>query len=781
MKLIEYPDLATCRQSLQRPAANLAWYRQQVAPILEAVKERGDAALREFSAKFDGYAGESLEISAAEARSVIENLPQELKTAIDTAYRNIRAFHHAQHEPEIRVETTPGVWCSRRSIAIDKVGLYIPGGTAPLFSTVLMLGAPAQLAGCREIVLCTPPDKSGQVHPAMLYAAMLCGVHRIFRIGGAQAIAAMTYGTETVPQVYKIFGPGNPWVTAAKQLASLDGVAIDMPAGPSEVAIIADKNANPAFVAADLLSQAEHGADSQVVLFSDNAGIIKAVMREIKEQLSTLPRKEFAAEALQKSAAVLVGSMDEALEFCNDYAPEHLILQVDDPEKQAGQVRNAGSVFLGAFSPESAGDYASGTNHTLPTGGYARAYAGVSLDSFVKKVTFQQISAEGLAKLKPAIVAMAEAEQLDAHARAVSIRVAGLPEEAAAKQAPAPRPNIAALKPYSSARDEFSGIAAIQLDANENSLGSPLPDNFNRYPNPPDILRQLIASRKKISPASVFLGNGSDEAIDLLLRAYCTPGRDNVLILPPTYGMYAVQAAINDVEIRKAPLTPDFQIDPEAVCSAVDVFTKVIFICSPNNPSGNSLDPTAIESLLKWFPGIVVIDEAYADFSTQPSWTGRLSEFPNLVILQTLSKAWGLAGLRLGMAFAAPEIISVLNKIKYPYNLNTATIKLAENALRHGATEFAQNLAILIRERDRLKAALPGLPSVKKVFPSNANFLLVQVSDADAIYRYLADNGVIVRNRSREMHCENCLRMTIGKPEENDRLLELLTGFSTGS
>jgi histidinol dehydrogenase len=346
-----------------------------------------------------------------------------LKAAIRQAYQNISSFHFAQWEQVQKVQTMPGVTCWRKSIPIGRVGLYIPGGTAPLFSTVLMLGIPAQLAGCQQVTLCTPAQKDGSVHPAILFAAQLCGIQQIFKVGGAQAIGAMAYGTETISKVWKIFGPGNPWVTTAKQLVSLDGIAIDLPAGPSEVCVVADASAHPEFVAADLLSQAEHGSDSQVMLISDNEALISAVERALEIQLKTLPRLDFAQKSLSNSMAILVNDLEEAMVWANAYAPEHLILAVEHPEHWADRVTDAGSVFLGHFTPESAGDYASGTNHTLPTSGYARAYSGVSLDSFLKKVTFQQISAEGLGALAPSIVAMANAEGLEAHANAVKIRL----------------------------------------------------------------------------------------------------------------------------------------------------------------------------------------------------------------------------------------------------------------------------------------------------------------------------------------------------------------------
>ncbi len=420
MQHLHYPNISESDRLLARPAADLSVYRQKVSNMLADIRSRGDAAVRELALQFDGQ--EPSLVEAVEFEAAAAALSPALQTAIRQAYANIRAFHAAQQEKMPVQEPLPGVQCWRRSVPVERVGLYVPGGTAPLFSTVLMLGVPAQLAECQEIVLCTPPQENGALHPAVLFAAALCGIKTVFKLGGVQAIGAMAYGTETIPRVWKIFGPGNPWVTAAKQLVSLDGVAIDLPAGPSEVAVIADQTANPAFVAADLLSQAEHGADSQVLLLTDSPALLEALEAELGRQVAQLPRRVVAEQALSQSKALLVSNLEEAMTWANAYAPEHLILQVAGAEHWAQRVVNAGSVFIGPNTPESAGDYASGTNHTLPTGGYARAYGGVSLDSFVKKITFQQITAPGLRRLGPTIVEMARAEGLDAHANAVTIR-----------------------------------------------------------------------------------------------------------------------------------------------------------------------------------------------------------------------------------------------------------------------------------------------------------------------------------------------------------------------
>ncbi len=423
MKYSKNPDKSEWTELLKRPVFNSNSLEEKVLPILKLVKEKGDEALRKFTLEFDKVNIASFLVSDKEISNAEKLVSEELKKAIDTARINIEKFHLLQREDIKKVETTPGVICWRKSVPITKVGLYIPGGTAPLFSTILMLGVPANIAGCEEIILCTPPDKMGNVHPAILYTASILGIRKIFKVGGAQAIAAMSYGTETIPQVYKIFGPGNQYVMAAKQLVTKEGTAIDMPAGPSEVAVLADETCIPAFAASDLLAQTEHGIDSQVILVSTSEKVLEEIQKEVVLQLQLLSRKEIASKALENSKVILLKDLNEAMELINQYAPEHLILQVKDYDKYASMVKNSGSVFLGNYTPESAGDYASGTNHTLPTNGYSKAYSGVSVDSFVKKITFQHISKEGIRNLGPTIEIMAEAEQLDAHKNAVTLRI----------------------------------------------------------------------------------------------------------------------------------------------------------------------------------------------------------------------------------------------------------------------------------------------------------------------------------------------------------------------
>lgn len=426
MKVIRYPERAEWTSLLERPHIDMTALYATVNTVLTDVRTRGDRAVLDYEETFDRVSLSSLQVTEAEMEAAEQLVPEELKDALRQAERNIATFHEAQRFQGKKIETAPGVVCWQKAVPIEKVGLYIPGGTAPLFSTVLMLAVPARLAGCREIVLCTPPDREGRVNPAILYAARLAGVHRIFKAGGVQAIGAMAYGTETVPKVYKIFGPGNQYVMAAKQQVSLHEVAIDMPAGPSEVLVVADEKANPVFVAADLLSQAEHGADSQVLLVTTSDRMLERVREEVQVQLEKLPRRELAVRSLEHSKLILVHSMEEAMELANAYAPEHLILEVEDYTSLSEKVVNAGSVFMGAYTPESAGDYASGTNHTLPTSGYARAYSGVNLDSFVRKITFQELSPEGIRNIGPAIEKLASGEQLDAHKNAVTLRLLSL-------------------------------------------------------------------------------------------------------------------------------------------------------------------------------------------------------------------------------------------------------------------------------------------------------------------------------------------------------------------
>jgi histidinol dehydrogenase len=423
MKIIKYPERKTWNELLKRPEIDRSELESVVTKILYDIKKNGDKAVLNYTFKYDNVKLSTIIVSEAEIAEAKKSVNDSLKKAITEARNNIERFHISQNTPTKIIETTQGVKCWQKSTPIEKVGLYVPGGTAPLFSTVLMLGIPAMIAGCKEIVLCSPPGKDGKIAPSILYTADLIGIKKIFKTGGVQAIGAMAFGTESIPKVYKIFGPGNQYVMAAKQTVCLGGTAIDMPAGPSEVAVIADKTSNPAYVASDLLAQAEHGKDSQVILFTTEEGIIQDVIKELNQQLSELPRKDIASVALENSKAIVLGNEGDLMDMVNEYAPEHLIISIDNAEKLGDKVLNAGSVFLGHLTPESAGDYASGTNHTLPTNGFARAYNGVNLDSFVKKITFQQISENGILNIGPIIEIMAMEENLYGHKNSISIRL----------------------------------------------------------------------------------------------------------------------------------------------------------------------------------------------------------------------------------------------------------------------------------------------------------------------------------------------------------------------
>lgn len=423
MKIIENPRIDIWKEILQRPVIETGALFGTVSKVLDDVRLNGDEALRRYELEFDHVSLEKLNVEDGEFYEAVNYIPEDLKKAIDVAYSNIHKFHSAQRFEEIKVETSPGVTCIQRSVPISKVGLYIPGGTAPLFSTVLMLAIPAKIAGCSEIVLCSPPDRNGKINPYILYAARIAGVTNVYKVGGAQAVAAMAYGTESVSKVDKIFGPGNQYVVAAKQLVSLSDVAIDMPAGPSEVEVLTDESSNPSFVAADLLSQAEHGADSQVLLVSTDRNMIDKVVVELEKQLEELPRKEIAAKSISHSQAIYVDNMETAISITNEYAPEHLILSVKNYNDIASKITNAGSVFLGQYACESAGDYASGTNHTLPTKAYAKAYSGLCLDSFMRKMTLQELTPQGIKSIGHAVELMAGAEGLDAHKNAMNLRL----------------------------------------------------------------------------------------------------------------------------------------------------------------------------------------------------------------------------------------------------------------------------------------------------------------------------------------------------------------------
>lgn len=770
MRIQINPNRTEWKALSARPGLDVVDLEETIQTVFNQVKVSGDEALKDYTKRFDGVHLTDIEVTADEWEACIELMDESLKQAIQIAATNIETFHRSQQQEEQRVETTAGVTCWRKSLPIQCVGMYIPGGSAPLFSTVLMLGIPASIANCPTRILCTPPDSFGQINPAIAYAARLAGVQRIFKVGGAQAIAAMSIGTETIPKVDKLFGPGNQYVTAAKVYAQRLGIAIDMPAGPSEVLVASDDSVPASFVAADLLAQAEHGPDSQVVFLSDSETYLEEVMDQLKLQLLALPRVEIAVEALNNSLMVVLDSENWS-GFINTYAPEHLIVMGKYEEEVVNEVVNAGSVFIGPFTAESFGDYASGTNHTLPTAGFAKAYSGVSLDSFVKKITYQKVNRIGLQELGNTVVTLAQAEGLQGHANAVLVRInKELKVQKQDEQSIAMyiRPEFQKITPYSSARDEFEGNAAVFLDANENGLLQ----NYNRYPDPLQRrLKQVVSEIKGLKTDQLFLGNGSDEVLDLILRLVGRPRVDQVAFLNPSYGMYHVLANINQLKPVPIQLDAKFEIEPSKVLREANG-CKVLILCNPNNPTGKLITRKAMLEIFSNFRGVVVVDEAYIDFCPSESVHDLIMEYPNLIVTQTLSKSFGMAGLRIGMAIASTDWIHALNRIKPPYNLSTIVQDKAMEILQKN--NWKDIVQTIVSERSRVKSALEICDKVVQVVDSEANFLLFQVTDANAVYAKLANEGIVVRNRTNQAGCQNMLRVSIGSPEENNRFIQSL-------
>lgn len=816
--------------------------RQQVELILQKVQQSGDEALCDFTAQFDGVALDSPILPMERVRKQAEKLAGNVKSAIDQAFDNIARFHEAQRPQNTEIETSPGIICQQRFTALQRVGLYIPGGTASLPSTVLMLGVPAMLAGCEQRVLISPPDQQGLLSPAICYAALKCGVTQVCLGGGAQAIGALAFGTESIPAVDKIFGPGNSYVTEAKQQVSqvAGGPAIDLPAGPSELLVIADKTADPDFVAADLLSQAEHGADSQVLLLTPSETQVNNVREALQRQLAQLPRADIAQQALRASSLIVTDTLGDAVTISDRYAPEHLSLQTDSAEQLLEQVRNAGSVFVGHYTPESGGDYATGTNHVLPTYGFARNYNSLGLLDFYRRFTVQQASARGLQELGNTIVALAEEEQLDAHARAVSLRLSSnrferdrsaqerLVQESAEQQPDAKgmalsnadtgcdskssapgvydllRPHLLKFTPYASARrilskgqnkagtnagNNTSGDSQIWLNANESPYADPYQvdtNGLNRYPDfQSEQLNQAYADYAGVNADQVISHRGSDESIELLIRSFCEPdsGRnqaDGILICPPTYGMYAVSAGINNNPVYDVPLV-NGQLDLNGIANVLDK-VKVIFLCSPSNPLGNTLNRDDIKRVLDMAKGkaLVVVDEAYIEFSETEhsetaSWVDEIDNYDNLVVTRTLSKAFGLASIRMGFTLANAELIDLLKRVLAPYPLPDTSVQIAIQALEpESISRMRNNVLRILEQRQQLTEWLEQQPWAQRVYPSDTNFILVQTRDAEAIMRQASDNGILLRNQSAQRGLQQCVRITVGSPEENKKLYEVL-------
>jgi histidinol dehydrogenase len=775
MKTVINPSLRELEQALKREkpaAANLELF---ISSVFREIEKNGDQALKNFTLQFDRTAPDRLLVEEKEFEEAELLVSPELKQAIRHAAKNIECFHRSQENREPAVETTPGVLCWRKSVPIQTVGLYVPGGTAPLFSTVLMLGIPAKIAGNPTRYLCTPPNKQGKVHPAILFAARTAGIDVVYKAGGAQAIAAMSLGTETIPKADKIFGPGNQYVTAAKVFAQSLGIAIDLPAGPSEVLVAADSSVPASFVAADLLAQAEHDTDSQVILLTDAADYLENVLEEVSKQLELLPRKEIAREALKSSIAI-VATVEDWPEIINSYAPEHAIIMGWYEAGIVPKITNAGSVFIGQNTAESFGDYASGTNHTLPTSGSAKAYSGVSLDSFVKKITYQQVSNEGLKSLGETVITMAEAEQLQGHANAVRIRMEREREQNENENENENesditrflRKDLRDVQPYRSARDEFDGAEKIFLDANEHAFETA----YNRYPDPKQKeLKKIISELKGFDPENVFLGNGSDEVLDLIFRLTGTPFLDSVAYLNPSYGMYAVLARLNGLRTREINLDCEFQLPVSEILAQAEG-CRLLVLCNPNNPTGKRMPKHELLEIVKAFKGVVVVDEAYIDFCPTGSLAGEVNNYPNLIVVQTLSKGYGMAGLRIGIAIASRAWIAALDRIKPPYNLSSLVQETAVKALQE--IPWNELNAEIIRERERLTAFLKTLPSVTTVFPSETNFILFRIPNASVICKKLLENGVVVRDRSSQFNCSDTLRVSIGTPEATNRFIQIM-------
>jgi histidinol dehydrogenase len=782
-------DAGARRAALSRPAAA---GREELIALVRAtiarVRAEGDAALLDYAQRFDGGAPVNLRVPREEIDAAAAGLGSDAIAALRRAIDNVRKFHLAQVAPPVVVETSPGVHCERILRPIDAVGLYVPGGSAPLPSALVMSAVPAAIAGCGRRILCSPGTRAGRIDPVILATARLCGIDEVFAIGGAQAIAAMAYGTATIPKVDKIYGPGSAWVTAAKQLVADDpaGAALDLPAGPSEVLVIADDTADPSFVAADLLAQAEHDPLSQSILLTTSAGLAREVQARAIEFAARLSRREILRQSLDRSRILVFTDLESAFAVSNEYAPEHLILHVRDARRWLERVRAAGSVFLGPWSPEPLGDYCSGTNHVLPTYGYARAYSGLSVADFQRRITVQELTPAGLAGLGPTASTLARLEGLDAHALAVDLRLQQLrtleipPQRDIDAVMTLARPSIRALRAYEHAQwdPRFE-----RLHANESPWEPAVPTgdaevSLNRYPEPqPLALVSALARLYDVPTNALLVGRGSDEIIDLLTRAFCEAGRDSVIVCPPTFGMYAVAAHAQGARVLEVPLRSDFGLDMPAVERAIDQNAKILWLCSPNNPTGNLLDLANVERLLELAKGrcIVAVDEAYAEFSSAPSWIARLAEYPHLVVLRTLSKAHGLAGSRIGTLIADPAIVALLRKIIPPYAIAASSAHEALRALDEGVLGITRaRIAELIRERQRLALALEASAAVRRVWPSEANFLLVQTDDARATMERLRATGLLVRDFSGRSGLADAVRISIGTPEQNSRVIAAL-------
>lgn len=768
------------RVLLQRPVVHNAELDSGVANIVNQVKTKGDVALLELTEKFDRVKLKDITVSESEFALAQQIVSPDIKASMQIAIDRISHYQTACLPKAMIIDTADGIVCQKIPRAIERVGLYVPGGQAPLVSTVMMLAIPAKIAECQTRILCTPPNLHGQINPAILVCAKLCGINTIYKVGGAQAVAAMAYGTETILKVDKIFGPGNAWVTAAKLLVSNDplGASIDCPAGPSELLIIADQTANAEFIAADLLSQAEHGVDSQVILITTSSVLAESVIQCLTQQLAFLPRQTVAQQSLQNGSMIIVETLNEAINISNQYAPEHLILNIENPQAYVAQVQNAGAIFLGQWTPETMGDYITGSNHVLPTYGYANRYSGLSVSDFMKIISVQQVSKKGLKLLGDAAMQLATMENLMAHKNAVQVRLDNIHEFIYEETTQMIAPTILKdFKPYSSARMEASA-GSIWLNANE----SPWDDGLNRYPEPqPLLLKDKLAAYYQVNPDTLLITRGSDEGIDLLMRLYCQPEQDAIVICPPTFGMYEVAAKLQRANIIKIPLLQNnFDCDVKKLLELNPSNIKLLFLCSPNNPTGNVIDRNQVFSLCEKFKNraLVVIDEAYIEFADSESFTHAIERYENLVILRTLSKAFGLAAARIGVLMANAQIIKWLKQIMAPYPLSSLSVDVAMNAFTpQSLVRLEERIAMIKFQREILYKALNQMDIVEQVWHSQANFLLAKFRCS--VEQECLRAGIVLRNMESRVGLSNAMRISVGTPEQNQALITKLTRLAT--
>jgi histidinol-phosphate aminotransferase len=829
MQLLRWNELGGPEraQALARPAQRRdPKLVEAVRAIVDGVREGGWAALVREAQRIDGAAPELVPVAplAAEARRTLS--PDQI-AAIDLARDNIVRFHEGSLPAEHIVETMPGLVCRKVWRPIDRVGLYIPGGRTPLFSTLLMLGVPARAAGVQEIVVVTPPRPEGGLDPVIALAAELCGIEAVWTVGGAQAVAALAFGAGDIPAVAKICGPGNAWVAEAKAYVSSlpGGPSIDMPAGPSELMVIADDSADPSLVAADLLSQAEHDAAAQVMLATPSAPLAEAVRARLVTRVQTLPRRALAEASLASAKLIVTESLDEAVSAANAYAPEHLSLAVADPEPLLPLVRNAGAVFAGHQAAESFGDYLAGSSHVLPTDGAARSWSGVSVYSFLKAMTVQQVSPEAARTIAAPAATLARLEGLEAHALAAEARLSPLPgreglgsgcaqeasmpscahtesEASAGALAPSPnpslpgrgiehlaRPAILSLPAFDIAAQANGafGPDAIKLDANENPyrplVEGSLAADVNRYPEPqPRRLRAAMAALYGVSSDSLLVTRGADDAIDLLVRTFVQEGEDAVSVCQPTFSAYAHFARLGGARLVEARLDRDFDFDAGSFLDQVrgETRLKLGFICAPNNPTGN---PVAVEQVLRVCDAlpdtIVVLDEAYIEFADQPSLAAEAARRPNLVVLRTLSKAYGLAGARIGAVIGTPELIALVARAAPPYPLPTLSIQAALSALSPSRRlVHEERIAKIKADRQRVATVLQRSPIVRSVRSGGGNFLFLEVEEPAALAARLQALGIRVRFRPNA--APGGLRLTIGTDAENEAALRALGAAPDG-